>query len=141
MRKYLNQLLLSLAVLFWGAGVCLAVPVIVQAPFQIVSGPSSVTCSSSTWTSLAPSTAGTFGTFIKNLDANSSNVEIIASTSSSAPAVSTSTVQQWNATPSGNAVFIGNQGKASFLWCVGASTTGGVSVTVTEVKPTSYTFP
>lgn len=136
--KSLRKILVGLA--FLGLAVVgRAAPVVVSSAFSIVTGPLNVTCSTSTWTALTTSSNGTYGTFIKNLDANTTNVEIIATASSAAPSQSTSTFQQWHAAPSENALFLGSQGKAVYLWCVGV--TSANVVTVTEVKPVAATYP
>lgn len=108
------------------------------APWSVNTGPTVVTCSTSAWTSVAPSSGGTFGTFVKNLDTNSTNVEMIATSTSAAPSAATTT-WQWNVTPSGNAVFLANQGGQAFLWCV--SVAGANSIVATEVKTPKAQYP
>jgi hypothetical protein len=121
------------------AGLAHCAPAVVEAPFEVVSGPTLVSVSTSAWTALSSSSSGTYGTFVKNLDGNTANIRVIATASSSAPATAITTYQ-WSLAPSDNAMYLGGAGKRVYYWGVSAHTSAESAV-VTEVKPLGAVYP
>ena len=126
-----------LCVLFGKGAGC--APVYTESPFEVLSGPTAVGVSTSTWTALTSSTSGTFGTFFKDLDTNRGSIRIIATASSAAPATSTMT-WQWSVAPSANAMYLGGSGQRVWYWGVDSGA-GEENVVVTEVRPVKATYP
>jgi hypothetical protein len=104
-----------------------------EAPFELVSGPTEVSLSTSAWTAIGTSGSGVYGIFIKNLDGNTGNTHVIATNSSSAPSVSTTT-WQWSIAPTANSMYLGGAGKKVYFWGMTSHTSAETAV-YTEVKP------
>jgi hypothetical protein len=125
------------------AGLAHCAPAVVEAPFELntgyTTGPASISCSSSAWTSMGNPVSGTYGTFFKNLDGNTGNIRMIATGSSSAPSAATTT-WTWSMAPSANAMYLGGAGYRVYYWCV-TSHTAAETATVTQVKPLGGVYP
>jgi len=109
-----------------------AKPLVAEAPFDVCADPFSVSIATYQWTAIpASNCAGRAGVFLNALSGNTGTIRVVATNSSTAPTISTSTYAVWEITPSANASFIGAR-DATYLWGVtthtAAETASGVEV-------------